>query len=313
MVTKYYEKFLESRTAEVDEKTIRAMRQTVLWLNCFERDYKKLTFANIDRDFYDAFHEIFNEYADSTLGKHIKHIKTFMKWAKQKGLHNNDWALTMKVKRGDCEEDALNSRELLRIWNSDYNMHEVMRLVEEEEHTIYQGKRKMKRFNRFLSSKDFFYALCSTAMYPNNLVSYQKSMIKKGMVVYKRNKLTAGEHNTCRVPYLDNEVFKFKTLSEKYGHNFDKPYRIYQDVRVLMKYIGIDKIINTRCGRRTCASIGHHELGWDESMIKMILGHTKFETSLNYMRVDNEMAAKKFKNTRLKTLPLQPNTIAARA
>ncbi len=298
MLRKFYEKFLEIKSSEIDPKSLAAMKQTVLWLECFERDYKTLTFADIDRQFYDYWYNSFiGEYKESTIGKHIKHIKQFMRWAYKKNLHRNEWALNMRVLKGNCDEEALNSKELLRIYQSDFEMGQIMQLIEHEENAKYTIIGAQKRYAEFRRSVDFFCALCSSGMYPENLKAFDSDMIKNGMVVYQRNKRTAGTYNLCRFPFRDHGVFRFKTLSERYNYNFGSRYRIYQDIRVMLRYLGITKKINTRCGRRTCASIGYFEMGWTQAMTMAVLGHTKWETTRTYLRIDEQVLSEQFQKT----------------
>lgn len=295
MILSYYPVFIKSRK-NVSRKTMQALNQTPVWLEAYEQRYGTLTFGNIDLTFYDQFHELFlNEgFKLSTVGKHIKHIKQFMRWAWKQGLHKNEWALSMKVRNGVSDEQALTSAELLSLWETDYMTSEIIPMIEEEEKCRYYITGMNKRHREFMRSRDFFYALCSSGMYPENLKAYNAGLIKDGMVVYHRNKRTAGTYNLCRFPFADYGPFRFKTLAEQYDHDFDHRYRMYMDLRVMLKYVGIDKKINTRCGRRTFASIGHYELGWDESTVKLALGHTQFSTSLKYLRIDEKVLAQKF-------------------
>lgn len=297
MITKYYDLFLKSRQDNdgLTPDSLRTLRQTLPHLYKFQDNYKPLSFNDINRSFYLAFEEYFrlHGYQESYFGKHIKHLKQFMKWSYEltPPLHKNKWSLNMKVKRGHCEEEALTSEELQAIWSKRYVPGEIIALIEKQCNLDYSVQKRAERFDLFLKNKDFFFALCSSGMYPEDLKNFSSSCIdRNGYVTYKRNKRTGLIRQRCYFPFRDDDTFKFKTICEKYDYNFDYDRRyLYRDVKLLMKYNGINKIIVPRSGRKTNASIWHFERGASQAEVMTILGHTNWSSTMHYLKLDTKM------------------------
>lgn len=304
MITKYYDLFLRSKEKNdgLSPNAIRTLRQTIPHLYKFQNEYKCLGFNDVNRSFYMAFETYFetNGYSESYFGKHIKHLKQFMKWGYEMTppLHKNKWSLTMKVKRGHCEEEALTSEELKAIWGKRYVPGEIIALIERQNNLDYSVQKRAERFDEFMRNKDFFYALCSTGMYPEDLKNFSISSIdRNGFVSYKRNKRTGLIRQRCHFPFRDDDVFKFKTLCEKYNYNFN--YRrdyFYEDIKLLMKYNGIKKIIVPRSARKTNASIWHFERGASQAEVMSILGHTNWASTMHYLKLDTKMLRFEYNN-----------------
>ena len=118
---------LNSKGLKLSPKTIRNYEVTKLILERYCA-YKRtvLTFESIDMDFYNDFVKYLNEYEHSrglykpnVIGKFIKHIKMFMKYAYENDYtQNNEYSKNgFKVFKEDVEKIYLDENELEIIYN----------------------------------------------------------------------------------------------------------------------------------------------------------------------------------------------------
>lgn len=84
---------------------------------------KKLDFDAITLDFYDRFVEFFTEkkYSPNTIGRHIKNLKTIMRYARDEGYHNNSEIdrRKFKVLREDVDNIYLTEPEIKLLYEMD--------------------------------------------------------------------------------------------------------------------------------------------------------------------------------------------------
>lgn len=128
----FIEKFISQSKGRIIEKTgkpislrtIQDYNTTLNHIKDFEvqEDYK-VTFENINLDFYYAFKEYLEEldYGINTIGKYIKNIKTFLNAATEQGVNNNlAYKSKYFVKPSERSEQIyLNEKELDKIINLD--------------------------------------------------------------------------------------------------------------------------------------------------------------------------------------------------
>lgn len=140
-----FQNFIETYTLRKSNGMITTKRPSAVVIKLYSRvladikqwstlDNYKLTFESIDEAFYQRYYRWLSEdrgLADSSISNHVKVIKTFMKWARQKGFHNtsaweNFWrdrrngdtiALTVNELRQIRDVDLSDSPRLERIRN----------------------------------------------------------------------------------------------------------------------------------------------------------------------------------------------------
>ena len=299
MILAYYDKYINSKKNEVSKRTIINLEQTTVFVRKYldHTDRKRLTFGDINQQFFEDFKAWSKQcgYSLATFGKHVEHIRSLMSWAEDHGLHNNRYYRKMRVQTVRSDDAALTSDELKRIWQTEFDMPLVIEMIEERNRHRFPGYgHKVKRFKRFLADMDFFYAMCSSGTYINDLLSLTRDNIKNGLVIYNRFKGRHCYSNECQFPYKDNEVFKFVAIAEKCDFGFHRYNELGNDVKTLMDYVGIDKNISTKSGRKTYASILHYELGAPDSLVMSVLGHTKWESTRHYLNQDKHTTKDQF-------------------
>ncbi len=305
MINNYYLRYLNSKRGEVEQLTIVNMNQTLNWIRDYQKKYGPLTFSMINMMFYKNFKDYATKErgcADATFGKHIERIRSFMDWAHEEGYHNERYYKKMPVLRSKGQEEALTSEELQLVWDTNYEVGKVIDLI--EKYTMYTYptvEAQIDRYDAFIRAKDFFYAMCSSGTYINDLsrLTWQNIDIQERIVTYKRFKGRHCKHNHCYFPYMDDKDFKFVELFNKYKFAFERPYYLYDDVKILMKYLGINKFINTKSARKTYASIMYYDRGAEHATVMKMLGHTKPESLQHYLDLDRKVLRKKFEELML--------------
>jgi integrase len=84
---------------------------------------KRLDFSHINMDFYDSYVDFFikKNYSENTIGRHIKALKLFMRYAREEGLHTNMEIDRKKFKAISVDVDNiyLNEKELNEMFYLD--------------------------------------------------------------------------------------------------------------------------------------------------------------------------------------------------
>lgn len=111
----------QRKTNKVSSATIQAYKQTYLHLE----EYKKTThsqveFENIDVNFYNGFVKFLTDakkFAPNTIGKHIKHLKVFIKAATENDRKIPDYTSKFTGMREDTDSIYLDTAELSELFN----------------------------------------------------------------------------------------------------------------------------------------------------------------------------------------------------
>ena len=94
---------------------------------------RKLNYEDITFDFYDEFLQFFNKknYSPNTIGRHIKNLKTIMRFARDEGRHNNKEIDRKKFKilKVEVQNIYLDENELQRMFELDLSDNEVFEIA----------------------------------------------------------------------------------------------------------------------------------------------------------------------------------------
>lgn len=295
MIEKYFNTFSES--LDISDKAKQSYRQTLFWIKKYTEDCDQaLSFKNIDNKFYDDFWKYFVDdidYSPNTFGKHIKHLKAFMRWAEDNNLHKNRSYRKFRVVNQASNEEALSSREIKRLWEIDLNDQQgVIECIEDYERTKLDYRQRQNRYNNFIKHFYCIAALCSSGMYPTDLSKFKKELIIEGRYVkYKRAKRVNGfKEPWCIIPYVDDDVFHLKTACEKMDYKFDfSKKNLYRDIKIVLLMADIRKKITPRSFRKTFASVWYFERGLELQNCMKMTGHAKEDSFKHYLNVEDDI------------------------
>ena len=125
---------LTPKGTRYEKWTIKGYKTLLFHLDLYSKDRrKKVDFADITMDFYDDFLQYFqnNDYAQNTIGKHIKNLRVIMGAALEDGIHNNQEfkRKRFKVVSEESKNIYLNEVELERIYSLDLSENKKLEQV----------------------------------------------------------------------------------------------------------------------------------------------------------------------------------------
>ncbi len=234
-LNQYIDQFLEecksgSRLTEKKTKytaaSIKSLRAFKTQLDLYqEKKHKYLDFKDITLDFYDDFVAFFvdKSYSPNTIGKYIKHLKTFVRAARDQGLHNN-----VEIDRRKFRSPAatvtniyLDEKELKAIYDLDLSDNPAYDLA-----------------------RDVFLVGCYTAQRFSDYSRIRAKYIRKlenGIRVIELIQQKTKEKVIIPIRPELEEILK------KYSYNLPKVYeqKINKNIKEVGKLAGIKEMINT--------------------------------------------------------------------
>lgn len=293
MILNYYPIFVKH--LDVSPKTKQAYSQTQTWLANYQKDLNQnLTFKDLDRQFYHSFKNYIievNNLSPNYFGKHIKNIKSFMNWGDENRLHNNRTYKKYSITNQCCDEPVLNSEELKSLWKFQWDRNAIISFIEDHDKTRLDWKQKHDRFQNLFKHWKVVIALCSSGMYPKDLLNFSKdNIVNDRYVKYKRNKKTGFKEAWCIFPYPDDDLFHFQTVCEDNGYDFTFDINnLYRDIKVIMAYCGINKSVTARSFRKTFTSIWYYERGLEIQNVMKMTGHSRESSFKHYLNIDDDV------------------------
>ncbi len=315
----YFTDFILRYISECNRKpnTVKHYKATLTKLSEFESSHKiKLRFFDINITFYNSFKKWIGEqtyvnrgktylYSKNYIGLLFKDIKTFMQQAKKAKLHSFDSFRDedFKVENEDTDAIYLTMDEIMKIYNLNIT-HELL---------IANGYSPKAHFlarsaNTLNEERDRFLIGCFTALRHSDYSRIDNINIKDGIVsiwTQKKDKKVF-----IPIHYLLREIL------ERRNYQLPKPIsdqKHNQHIKTLGKLAGIDdevvlaktrgesrytevrkkyEYITTHTARRSGAS-NMYLAGIDLKFIQDILGHSKVEQTLKYIKVAAEDNARR--------------------
>lgn len=252
---------------------------------------RELNFEDITIDLYDEYIRFFNSksYSPNTIGRHIKHLKTIMRNARDEGLHSNVEIERKKFKtlKVDVQSVYLTEEELNRLYKLDLSGRPVLERV-----------------------RDVFLVGCYTAQRYSDYSRIKKDNVRfldNGRMFINLIQQKTGEEVIIPVgPQLHHILKKYgyelpKTFEQKVNKNIKdiaKEAKITEPVQVEEIRGGMKKIksvpkcdmIKTHTARRTGAT-NMYLAGIPPLDIAKITGHRSEKELIRYIKVSNEQTA----------------------
>jgi hypothetical protein len=255
---------------------------------------KKLDFDDINIDFYDDFHQFFNDksYKPNTIGRHVKNLKTIIRASREEGLHNNNETERKKFKvlRVDTDQIYLNEEELTKLYELNLTDNPQLELA-----------------------RDVFLIGCFTALRFSDYSRIRKDNL--GVTAHGHKVLNIITQKTGEKVTIPIWHWMLEEMLEKYNYNIPKIYeqkinrRIKdvgklaeiiepvdtEDVRGGMKVktrVSKYKLIMTHTARRSGAT-NMYKKGIPSIDIMKITGHKTENSFLKYIRISKEETAER--------------------
>lgn len=315
----YFVDFCIKFTEESDRKkgTKKTYRNTINMLERYEKNFRtKLRFIDIDIDFYNKFKNWLLEctytkngveynYTKNYIGTLFKNISMFMNKSNKKKLHNFSGHKDEDFRVESEEVDAiyLSPDELEKIFNIEFT--EALLLKHEFAARKCNVKKAIEALNE---ERDRFLIGCYTALRHSDysridILNFRENLVSI-WTVKKDKKVYIPVHYRLReIMKRRNNILPGKISEQKHNAH----------IKTIGQLAGIDSEIlltKTRGGERvnitgkkyefitshTCRRSGASNMylaGIDIKFIQDILGHTKMEQTLKYIKVSAEDNAKR--------------------
>ena len=279
--------------------TVKLYQQFITVWKDFEKGRRHTRFEDVDLALYDELIQFFyaRGLSQSTIGRHIRHLKSIMDRAHQEELHSLVPSRTYRHKRFAAPE---------------FEATVVYLTKDELQNLIELDKTDFPHYETYL---DVFLVGCYTAMRYSDYSRITKDQIKQkkvnGRTVYQIEKTTKKTKDKLHIPVRSEleEIFK------KYDYQLPRTHeqKMNQYIKEMCLKVGITelievekmkggkrmllqvpkyKLISTHTARRTGVTNMYLE-GIPTVYIRKITGH-KTEKSFNrYLRVSSEEAAGK--------------------
>ncbi len=265
---KFYDQQLELKKKLLSKATITGLKSTLKWLREFQ---DPIPFAELNYTFLKKFEGWLKDVKNNENNgrwKHFKNIKTITRLALESDIKFQDPFQNFKYNYIQPERTSLTANEvqnLIKIYDK--------KLLKENAQNVLQ----------------YFLFACFTGLRISDIQRINKDMIMEGHLVFMAHK-TRSFKKIIRVP-LSKVAQKF--ISE----NDDKLFITLSDqktndqLKKIAQTAMIDKKLTFHIARHTFASL-FLESGGSVEVLQQILGHSKIETTMVYVKIFNERKKK---------------------
>ena len=293
---KEYEEFINSSKGRVVKDVIKDYNSLKEHLLGFQKHTKMIvTFENFNFSFYRKFTNYLTYYAvkpngetglsTNTVGKQIKNLKAFLNYCFRNEIIERFDLSDFKTVTEDTDAIFLSEDEINQIYNTDFSDYPELE-----------------------ESKDLLVLGCQLGLRSSDLFRLKPDMIRNGMIRITMQK--TGKAVVIPLNNLAKEIIKkynnnFPNKMYSYGFNADlkKIGRIAKidDIVVVTKKRGVEKqdtsykkyelMSSHICRRSFCTN--QYLKGVPTVFLMKISGHSTEKAFLRYIKIDEEMAARK--------------------
>lgn len=304
---KIYDMFLEDKKKTSKPKTMEKYTILRLHLKTFEKQFYKLTFEKMSKQFdtdFKYFSVNEKKHLNNTIARNIKCMKVFLRWAMEhpEKYHNNRDFERFKVQTDDSNIMALTYEEFQTICNLQFEP--LSRLDKVRDLFVFQcltGQRYSDIANLKLKDlrqegEEMVWVLWQIK---NNkkesliipLLSKAAEIVEK----YKNHReLNANDH-LLPVISLTNMNLYLKDLAKTAKLNALESKVNYSGFKRVEKSSEKWKAISTHCARRTFVTLSL-QMGMRPEVVRAITGHKNEKVMAKYIAINDKMKKTEFKD-----------------
>lgn len=246
---------------------------------------KKVTFENIDYQFFQSFQNYLIDVAglnNITVAKQLSTVKTFLSYARKRGVEVSARYKDFKIKRENLEVIALTNEEFENLFNKDLSENQ-----------------------RLAQTRDVFCFACSTGLRYSDLLQLKREHIKNNeikltvtktkeqltipLTSYSKAILAKYEGMLKPLPVISNQNLNYavKELCKLAG--IDEQIEIVRfrgaerDAKIYLKH----ELIGVHTGRKTFATLSL-EKGMSAEEVMSITGHRDYRSFSRYVKVTEQ-------------------------
>lgn len=311
-LTQYIKNAVE--TADKTKTTYKSYQTTLGLLEDFEKkNNRTIHFNDVDLNFYNIFRNFLLEktylvgkkerhYSKNYIGSIFKNIIKFMNESAGKYHNNTDYKKKgFKKEKEEVESIYLTNEEIQRLYNLRIDEERMRQFLP---HRNYGYKRIIEAFQH---SKLIFLVGCYTGLRVSDYSRIEDFNINEGIIrlrttkmnkivyipIHERLREIFKETNVLGLSLSDQKLNKnIKQLGKLAGINEEIKISRTEGGQIVTRTYKKYELICTHTARRSFAT-NAYLAGIDLYAIKEMLGHSKIETTINYLKVSEEENAKR--------------------
>ncbi len=245
--------------------------------------YPNLTFDSINSKFHTDYNHHMSKvmkFSDNYIGFHIKTLKTFMRWAQNKGYHNNEYYKEMKVIHREVDNVALTLQEL--------DILETLEFSKKDKHLNIIRDLFLLQCYTGLRVSDLMDLEPTNIDYENNVirVTTKKTKDKILIGISKRIKNVLDRLPDQKIKKIEDQYYNraIKEICKFAG--FDEKIKIVEfrgTKRITVEYPKYD-LVTSHTARRTFITVSLKAGVLPESIMK-ITGHKDRKSFNKYVKI----------------------------
>lgn len=278
----YLEEFIDLGRSTKKANTVKKIISLRNHLKAFQtkRQYK-ISFEKLDMKFYENFLSYLIKdckHLNSSIGKTIQHLKTFLHWSTERGYNTNTAFLKFKVFKTESDLIYLTEKELMRIYGHDLSDN--------------------KRLDQV---RDVFCFGCFTGLRYSDLFQLRRSHVKGEEIHFttvKTNDKLIVPLNDFAKDILKKYDFKLPVISNQKTNKYLKEIGKIEELKlgdevILSKKRGGEdlefkepkyNLIGMHTSRRTFITLSL-EKGMRPEVVMSITGHKDYKTFKKYIKL----------------------------
>lgn len=295
IVFDFMQQYIDSHTGSREPGSLSVYKSVKNHLqNYCKATGKKVTFDNIDYNFYQSFQNyLFLDKTDSrgklikglnntTVAKQLSTIKTFLNYARKQGIDVSTKYKDFKIKRETLEVIALTGNEFEKLYTLD-----------------------LANNKRLSQIRDVFCFACATGLRYSDLWQLKKEHIKNDEIkltikktkelltiplnFYSKSILAKYKEMLRPLPVISNQNMNYAIKDLCKLAQIDEPIEIVRYRGIKREAITYPKyeLIGVHTGRKTFATLSL-EKGMSAEEVMSITGHTDYKSFKRYVKVTEQ-------------------------
>jgi integrase len=254
-------------------------------LKAFEESKQKVTFQNIDYDFFQKF-QIFliekRKLNNTTVAKQLSTLKTFLGYAKKSGIVVNDSYKNFTIKKEPLEVIALTNIEFLTLYNFD-----------------------LSNNSRLAKVRDIFCFACTTGLRYSDLKQLKREHITNDAIelVVKKTKrmlkIPLNQYSSAILQKYSKQLVPLPMISNAKLNDYVKELcklASIDEAIEIVRFRGAEReaivypkyeLIGVHTGRKTFATLSL-ERGMTAEVVMATTGHTDYKSFKRYIKITEE-------------------------
>lgn len=291
-----YEEFVEVHSSVRALNTLKSYRTAINFIKDFEESKGfNIRFDNLGIDFFEEFRnyafedrKVLNNY----FAKLIATLKTFMRWAGDKGYHTSVDYLKFKAPEQEIEVVYLTIDELMRLYNYEFESHKLEKVRDVYCFGAFTGLRYSDLKN--LKTSNIFENHISMTIKKTQTVAHKVPLNNFSKSILEKYRDTIFEP----IPQISDVKFNkyIKECCAKAKINEQVTITRYVGQKRIDKTVPKYKLISSHTARKSFVT-NSLVLGMKEMVIRNITAHKKEASFKRYVKIAEDLKQSEMDNT----------------